>query len=87
MSSYAHLTLVYWIEPTAKYIRYLPVMISRIVLSLREAADSQRDEGLSLGAQTITGINFQSAGFVLRFSEELQMGGEVEGPVESDMLP
>jgi hypothetical protein len=38
-------------------------MVSRIMFSLRKAAESQRD-GLSLGAQTTTGVDFQSMKFL-----------------------
>ena len=40
-------------------VRYIPVMISRIMLSLRKAADSQHQKGWSLGGPS----DFQSKMF------------------------
>ena len=41
--------------------RYLPVMISRLMLSLKKAADSQ--QGWSLGEPTLNGSKLQSIRF------------------------
>ena len=43
--------------------RYLPVMISRIMLSLRKAADEQQS-GWSLGVPTMASTNFRSIKFL-----------------------
>ena len=49
-------------RPTSN-IRYLPVMISRIMLSLRKAADSQPAGDWSLGVQTTTEVDFRGMEF------------------------
>ena len=43
-------------------LRYLPVMISRIMLSLRKAADSQQN-GWTLGASSMIGTSQPSMRF------------------------
>ena len=69
------------------FFRYLPVMISRIMISLKKAADSQR-KAWTLTDSTVAGPGFQSAKFfgLRRDTNERQHDIPLDTYVESQLV-
>ena len=58
----SHIDLTYIVGLTTGFVRYLPVMISRIMLSLKKAADPQQ-KTWTLTEPTMTGPHFKGMEF------------------------